>query len=125
LPLADFIAGILSGGFVQGNPVFDNQRQDYIGLYVQKSWKLSPRLVLNGGVRWEPYLPMQPPFWWVSHFDQAAFVAGWKSAVYKNAPAGLTFPCDAGYPGDQRASRIKHNSRRAWDWCSIQTATAR
>ena len=35
----------------------------------------------------------------MSHFDQAAFVAGAKSAVYKNALAGLSFLGDAGYPG--------------------------
>ena len=38
LPLADFMAGILSGGFIQGNPIFDNQRQNYIGVYAQDSW---------------------------------------------------------------------------------------
>ena len=26
------MAGILSGGFIQGNPIFDNQRQNYIGV---------------------------------------------------------------------------------------------
>ena len=72
LPLADFMAGILSGGFIQGNPIFDNQRQNYIGVYAQDSWKLNQRLTINGGVRWEPYLPMEHPFGWVSHFDQAA-----------------------------------------------------
>jgi len=99
LPLADFMAGILSGGFLQGNPVFDNQRQNYIGVYVQDTWKLSSRLTLNGGVRWEPFLQMEHPFGWVSHFDPARFASGAKSAVYKNAPAGLIFPGDAGYPG--------------------------
>ena len=53
--------------------------------------KLNQRLTINGGVRWEPYLPMEHPFGWVSHFDQAALSQA-KSAVYKNAPAGLTFP---------------------------------
>ncbi len=99
LPLADFMAGILSGGFLQGNPVFDNQRQNYIGVYVQDTWKVNARLTLNGGVRWEPFLPMEHPFGWVSHFESAAFAAGTKSSIYKNAPAGLTFPGDAGYPG--------------------------
>lgn len=99
LPLADFMAGILSGGFIQGNPVFDNQRQNYIGVYVQDSWKVNSRLTLNGGVRWEPFLPMEHPFGWVSHFEPSAFAAGAKSAIYRNAPAGLTFPGDAGYPG--------------------------
>jgi len=99
LPLADFMAGALSGGFLQGNPVFDNQRQNYIGVYIQDTWKLSSRLTLNGGVRWEPFLQMEHPFGWVSHFDTARFASGAKSAVYKNAPAGLIFPGDAGYPG--------------------------
>jgi hypothetical protein len=99
LPLADFMAGIVSGGFLQGNPVFDNQRHHYISAYIQDSWKVSSRLTLNGGVRWDPFIQMQHPFGWVSHFDPARFAAGQKSAVYKNAPAGLIFPGDAGYPG--------------------------
>ena len=111
LPLADFMAGILSGGFVQGNPIFDNQRQNYIGLYLQDSWKLTRRLTLNSGVRWEPYLPMQHPFGWVSHFDQPAFVAGIRSAVYKNAPVGLTFPGDADYPG--KSTTFAHKAQVA------------
>ena len=41
----------------QGNPVFDNDRSHYFGLYVQDSWKVSPRLSVNYGVRWEPFLP--------------------------------------------------------------------
>jgi hypothetical protein len=111
LPLADLMAGILSGGFIQGNPVFDNQRQNYIGLYLQDSWKLNPRLTVNGGLRWEPYLPMEHPFGWVSHFDQSAFVAGAKSTVYKNAPAGLTFPGDAGYSG--KSTTLAHKAQFA------------
>jgi hypothetical protein len=111
LPLADFMAGILSGGFVQGNPIFDNQRQNYIGLYIQDSWKVNPRLTFNGGLRWEPYLPMEHPFGWVSHFDQAAFVAGTKSTVYKNSPAGLTFPGDPGYPG--KSTTFSHKAQFA------------
>jgi hypothetical protein len=111
LPLADLMAGILSGGFVQGNPVFDNQRQNYIGLYVQDSWKVNARLTLNGGLRWEPYLPMEHPFGWVTHFDQTEFVAGKKSTIYKNAPAGLTFPGDPGYPG--KSTTFAHKAQFA------------
>src|SRR5205809_2361989 len=32
LSLADFMLGALSGGFVQGNPVYDYDHHDYVGL---------------------------------------------------------------------------------------------
>ena len=38
-------------------------------------------------------------------FDQARFDAGTKSRVYPNAPAGLYFPGDEGYPGRSVTSR--------------------
>lgn len=100
LPLADLMVGALSGGFGQSNPALDNERQNYLGAYVQDSWKVNQRLTVNAGVRWEPDIPMHHPFGWVTHFDPAAFAAGTKSSVYKNAPAGLTFPGDAGSPGN-------------------------
>ena len=100
LSLADLMVGALSGGFFQGNTAVDNERQNYIGAYIQDSGKVNPCLTVNAGVRWEPYFPMQHPFGWVSHFDPALFAAGTKSAVYKNAPAGLIFPGDAGFPGN-------------------------
>ncbi|PYS47518.1 MAG: hypothetical protein DMG13_27690 [Acidobacteria bacterium] len=105
------MAGILSGGFVQGNPIFDNQRQNYIGLYVQHSWKLNRRLTLNSGGAGNRTCRCNIHSGWVSHFDQAAFVAGIKSAVYKNAPAGLTFPSDAGYPG--KSTTFSHKAQFA------------
>ncbi|MBV9266513.1 MAG: carboxypeptidase regulatory-like domain-containing protein, partial [Acidobacteriaceae bacterium] len=49
LALADFMIGSVSGGFVQGNPDLDNERQNYIGLYAQDSWKLGSRLTMSYG----------------------------------------------------------------------------
>ena len=98
LPLADFMIGSLSS-FLQGNPVYDYDNNDYFGAYVQDNWKVKSSLSLNFGMRWEPYLPIKNTYGWVSHFDRAAFDAGKKSKVYTQAPAGLTFPGDDGYPG--------------------------
>src|SRR5262245_16473485 len=100
LSLADFMTGIASGGFLQGNPVYDYDYNDYIGAYVQDNWRVRPNLTLNVGVRWEPFLPVKNTFSWVSHFDQERFTQGLRSTVYPQAPAGLIFPGDAGYPGD-------------------------
>jgi hypothetical protein len=99
LALADFMIGSVSGGFVQGNPVYDNDRANFIGLYVQDSWKITRRLNLNYGVRWEPFLPEHNWNGFVDHFDYALFSQGGKSSVYTNGPAGLIFPGDNGFPG--------------------------
>jgi len=98
LGLADFLLGRVSN-FVQGNPVYDFDRNDYVGAYVQDEWKLRQNLTLNVGVRWEPYLAIKNTKDYVSNFDEARFDAGITSTVYPQAPAGLLFPGDAGFPG--------------------------
>ncbi len=85
--------------FVQGNPVYDFDRNDYVGAYVQDEWKIRPNLTVNAGLRWEPYLAIKNSKDYVSNFDEARFDAGIRSTVYPQAPAGLLFPGDAGFPG--------------------------
>ncbi len=99
LPLADFMAGRVFS-FLQGNPVFDYQNHDYVGVYLQDEWRVRPNLTLNAGVRWEPANPLQATFGWASNFDLTRFTQGVKSTVYPQAPAGLYFPGDPGYPGN-------------------------
>jgi hypothetical protein len=98
LSLADFMVGSISGGFLQGNPVFDYDNHDYMAAYVQDSWRARPNLLLNLGLRWEPFRPIQNTYGWVSHFDKEAFDQGRRSTAYPQAPAGLTFPGDPGFP---------------------------
>ena len=76
LSLADFMMGALSGGFLQGNPVYDYDDHDYIGAYVQDDWRVRPNLTLNIGLRWEPFIPLRNTYSWASNFDQARFDAG-------------------------------------------------
>ncbi len=99
LSLADFMMGIVSGGFLQGNPVYDYDDHDYLGAYVQDDWRIRSDLSVNIGVRWEPWIPLRNTYSWVSNFDEDRFRAGIKSKVYPQAPAGLYFPGDEGYPG--------------------------
>jgi hypothetical protein len=98
LPLADFMVGAVNS-FVQGNPVYDYDHNDYVGSYAQDNWKVRSNLSLNAGLRWEPFLPIKNTYDWVSHFDRGAFDAGRRSKTYPQAPAGLLFPGDEGYPG--------------------------
>ena len=98
LGLADFMVGKLSS-FVQGNPVYDNDHNDYIGSYAQDEWRLRNNLTINAGLRWEPYLPIKNSLDYVDNFDLARFDAGIRSTVYPQAPPGLYFPGDPGFPG--------------------------
>jgi len=120
LGITDFLLGDLSN-FLQGNPDWENDRANFLGAYAQDSWRMSPRLTLSYGVRWSPLL--QQYNWsknrWVENFDLSKFNAGIRSGVYANAPAGLTFPGDPGYPGTQYSyDRKKDMDPRAgviWD----------
>ena len=100
LSLADFLIGSVSGGFLQGNPVYDYDNSDYVGAYAQDNWRVRPNVTLNLGLRWEPFLPVKNTYSWVSHFERDRFDQNVHSTVYPQAPAGLMFPGDAGYPGD-------------------------
>ena len=104
LALADFMIG-RAQTFSQGNRIFIHDRSSYVGLYAQDAWTLTPRLTVNAGLRWEPYLPFVEENGQFSHFDLAQWQAGVRSTVYKNAPAGVIFFGDPGYPGKSAGQR--------------------
>ncbi len=96
------VNGANTGGvdsYLQGNTDLENDRSNYFGFYVQDSWRATPHLTLNYGLRWEPFIPEHNTNSQVEHFDMAAFTAGTKTSLYTNAPAGLSFPGDPGFPG--------------------------
>src|SRR4029077_20505497 len=95
-PLADFVMGNMSG-FSQGTNYGFYNRQYYMSLYAQDSWKVSRRLTLHYGVRWEPYLAPYNNRGENQHFDPALFTQNVRSTVFANAPAGLVFPGDSQY----------------------------
>ena len=59
---------------------------------------LSTALTLNFGMRWEPYFGQNVLNNAVSIFDMDNFQQGIKSKVFLNAPAGLIYPGDEGFP---------------------------
>jgi len=98
LGLSDFLLGRVNT-ITQAQGQRDFERANYVSLYVQDAWKATSRLTLDGGLRWEPFLPMQHARGYVNHFEKDRFLSGQTSKVYVNAPAGMMFPGDDGYPG--------------------------
>ena len=96
LILGDVMLGLTST-FVDGTIYGFYTRQFYDSLYAADTWKLSSRLTLNYGVRWEPYLSPYNSRGENETFIPSAYAAGLHSSVFLNAPDGLFFPGDPQY----------------------------
>jgi hypothetical protein len=98
LGLADFLSGkpqLLDDS--EPNTLF--MAQWYTGMYAQDAWKVSPRLTINLGLRYEPWSPQSINNGAVYNFSMARFLSNTVSQVYPTAPAGLYFPGDPGFLG--------------------------
>ena len=88
--------------FLFGQPVFFLQgggdptrglRGNNMNLYVQDSYRVTSRLTLNAGLRYELEFPYTE-----IHNRMNLFVPGVQSTVFPTAPEGLLFPGDHGVP---------------------------
>jgi hypothetical protein len=118
LPLGDLLTGKLTT-LTQAEPNVLYMSQWYLGAYGQDTWKATPRLTLNYGVRWEPYLPQNVTNGHIYSFSEERFNKGIKSTVFTKAPAGFYFPGDPGFVGksgiDKRWMTFGPRVGLAWD----------
>ena len=118
LGLADYMTGTLSSLTTAGT-VHNSINQNQVALYAADTWKVTPKLTLNYGVRWEPFLPQFITDGRAYNFDYAKFQQGIKSTVYKNAPAGFRYTGDSGFPAntglDRRVWQFAPRVGLAWD----------
>jgi hypothetical protein len=98
LGLSDFLLGRVAR-LEHGGPGYLPMNQWHAGLYAQDAWRVSDRVTLNGGLRWEPYFGQNILNGAISNFSMENFRNNVKTSVYKNAPAGLIYPGDPGFVG--------------------------
>ena len=117
LGLSDLFLG-LPNSFTQGNLTQVQMIQNYIGLYATDKIRLNSRVSLNLGLRWEPYLPVYDTTGRATHFELASYLAGAHTKVFQNAPPGVTFPGDPGFPQGGTNRHLANFAPRAglvWD----------
>lgn len=92
---ADFLLGASAsnGGYTQAALQLLDSRTRYGAAFVQDTWKITPNLTLNLGLRWEVSMP-----WYDTQGKIQSFNPGQQSTVFPLAPNGTVFPGDQGIP---------------------------
>jgi hypothetical protein len=119
---ADFLIGQLSE-FYQDDGEIEFRRLHYYGFYGGDTFRLTPRLTLTYGARWEPELPITDLNNRQNMWNQAAYNAGTVSQVFVNSPPGLLYVGDKGPSGNTIPKGVIPNNYRhitprlgfAWD----------
>jgi len=75
--------------------------------YAQDSWRASSRVTVNGGLRWEPFFGQNVENGVISVFSMENFQKGVKSTVFLNAPAGVLYAGDPGFPKNAKTGLDK------------------
>jgi hypothetical protein len=110
---ADFMIGAFDQSTVEFGIADHSPSTVKHQMFIEDSYKVHPRLTLNYGMRYEPFIP----------FDQkggrhTTWVPGVQSTVVPDAPAGILFPGDAGLPSRLTNSDLNNFAPRvgaAWD----------
>ena len=111
--IADFMIGAFDNSTIEFGIADHSPSTVKHQAFIEDSWKMHPRLTLNYGLRYEPFIP----------FDQkggrhTTWVPGVQSTVVTDAPTGILFPGDPGLPGRLTNSDLNNFAPRlgaAWD----------
>ena len=107
LNYADFLLGYPSDYRLGGSQI-NNEFVHALGMYVNDVWRVGRRLTINYGTRWEPYLAPKDRNGFTTAFLRSNFDNGIRSKVYPNAPIGLVFKGDPGFPDNNANSFNKY-----------------
>jgi hypothetical protein len=119
LSLADMLLGRVTS-VEHGGPQDVPIHSYYLGFYGQDTWRATDRVTFNLGLRWEPYFGVNVDNNAVYNFNIDNFRKGIKSKVFVNAPAGLLYPGDDGFPSgktglNKQWTNFSPRAGVAWD----------
>ena len=111
--LADFMVGAFELSTIEFGIADHSPSTVKHQAFIEDSYKIHPRLTVNYGLRYEPFVP----------FDQlggrhTTWVPGVQSTVVPDAPKGILFPGDPGIPSRLTNSDLNNFAPRlgvAWD----------
>lgn len=79
--------------FIQASFQILDSRSKYYGFYAQDSWRITPTITMNYGLRWEVATP-----WYDTQNKLETLIQGEQSLSFPGAPTGLVMPLDPGVP---------------------------
>ena len=111
--LSDFLLGWTSntGGLGQDAPIPSIQHQNILSLYAQDAWKITRRLTITAGLRWDPFFGHTDPKGHVVSISIPNIINNVHSTLYPTAPAGYLFN---GEPGGPSGGKLTKNALNKW-----------
>ena len=121
--MADFVLGYPSN-LLESMSQHNNVQVAIPALYVNDTWRVNRRVTMTYGLRWEPYLAVKDFNGFNMAFRRNLFEQGFRSTVYDNAPPGVLYRGDPGFPTTEPTRRASwRSSRRASGSSGIRGAT--
>jgi hypothetical protein len=106
LDFADYLIGA-PDFMIQASPQILDSRTKYAGVYAQDSWRITPNLTLNYGLRWDMIMP-----WYDAGNKIETLIPGEQSVLFPGAPTGWVVPGDPGVPSTLAPTQYHNFSPR-------------
>jgi hypothetical protein len=114
----DFFTG--KAARIEGGTGSEQQKSGKaFALYAGDTWKMTPKLTLNYGLRWEPYFPLMNDDGSAVQFDEEWLKQGVKTARFTDAPPGALLYGDPKFTGGlagQNTQWLNFSPRLGFAW---------